>query len=297
VPLYGGVVRAAVQPEGQPVRVTCTTTNVSSRYFEVLGIPVTRGRTFSDAEADSGAPVAAISEELAVRFWPGIDPLGHRLTVGGLRVPLIVVGVVRDTSSTSLWREKEMAIYIPAGVADSRDLHVVARTSADPVVLAGALRDRARALDARVTFRAAPLEQLLQLWILPSRVAAIGAGLLGVLALILALVGLYGVLSYTVARRSREIGIRIALGATRADVMRLILGDAGRLIAAGAASGIAGAFIIARLLQRFLFDLGAIDPAVFVVVPLFLCAVSLAACYIPARRATRIAPLAALRSE
>jgi predicted permease len=297
VPLHGGVVRAAIHPDGQGENVMCTLTKASPPYFRVLGIPVTAGRPFSDRESDSGAPFAVISDGLAARFWHGVDPLGRKLIVEGLAIPLTVVGVVRDTSSASLWREKEMAVYIPAGVGDPRDLHVVARTAGDPAALAAALRGRARSLDSRMTFRATNLDQLLRLWILPSRVAAIAAAVLGLLALALASVGLYGVLGYTVAHRTREIGIRVALGATRQDILRLILGDGGRLIGAGTAAGMIGAFAVARLLRGFLFDLGALDPLTFVLVPLLLCAVSLVACYVPARRASGTAPLAALRSE
>jgi putative ABC transport system permease protein len=297
VPLHGGIVRAAIRPEGLSEVVTCTRTSVSASYFRVLGISVTAGRSFSVAEADQPSPVAVISEGLAARFWPRINPLGRRLSVEGLPVPFTVIGIVRDTSNSSLWREKEMAVYIPAGYADPRDLHVMARADGDLAVLANALGARARSLDARITFRATSLETLLQLWILPSRVASVAAGVLGVLALALASIGLYGVLGYTVAHRTREIGIRIALGATRADVMRLILGNGARLVAVGTATGMVGAFALGALLHRFLFDLGALDPVTFVLVPSFLGAVSLVACYLPARRAARIAPLAALRAE
>jgi ABC-type antimicrobial peptide transport system permease subunit len=297
VPLHGGIVRAAIRPEGRTDSVTCIRTNVSASYFGVLGMSLTTGRPFSEAESDTGSPVAIVSDGLAARFWPGGNPLDRRLTIEGVPVPLTVVGTVRDSAGGSLWREKEMAIYVPAGLADPRTLHVVARTNGDPAALAGALRDRARHLDARVTFRATPLETLLRLWILPSRVAAIAAAVLGLLALALASIGLYGMLGYTVAHRTREIGVRMALGATRRDVVRLILADGARLVFGGGVAGLLGALVIGRLLRQFLFDLGPFDPVAFVLVPLVLCAVSLVACYLPARRAARIQPLDALRSQ
>jgi len=297
VPLHGGITRAAVQPEGRTDSAICIQTNVSASYFSVLGIPLTRGRTFSETESDTGSPVAIVSDGLAARFWPGAEPLGRRLTIKGVPVPLTVIGTARDASEGSLWREKEMAIYLPAGAADPRTLQVVARTAGNAGTLAGKLRDRARRLDARVTFRATPLEKLLELWILPSRVAAVAAGVLGLLALVLAMVGLYGMLGYTVAQRTREIGVRMALGATARDVVRLILADGARLVLGGAAAGMLGAVVVGRLLRQFVFDVGAFDPAAFVLVPLLLCAVSLVACYVPARRATQIAPLEALRNE
>jgi len=297
VPLHGGIVRAAIRPEGRTDSVTSIRTNISPSYFHVLGMSLTRGRTFSEVESHGGAPVAIVSDGLAARFWPGDDPLDRRLTIDGLPVPLTVIGTVHDSANGSLWREKEMAVYVPAGFADPRDLHVIARTAGDAAALAGELGDRARRLDPRVTFRATALAALLQLWILPSRVAAIAAAVLGLLALALASIGLYGMLAYTVARRTREIGIRMALGATARDVIRLILGNGARLIGTGAAAGLVGALVIGRALQQFLFDVGPLDPVAFVLVPLFLCAVSLAACYVPARRAARIEPLAALRKE
>ncbi len=297
VPPHGGVVRATVHADGQRDSATCTRTHVSPSYFRVLGIAVTGGRAFSDVESEAGSPVGVISAGLAARFWPGLDPVGRRLDVNGIPVPITIVGVVRDTSNASLWREKEMSLYLPAGLADPRDLHVLARSAGGGAPMANALRARARLLDPRITFRATSLDELLELWILPSRVAAVAAVVLGLIALALASLGLYGVLGYTVAHRTREIGLRIALGASGRDVMRLILGDGARLIAAGGAVGIVGAFLVGRLLRRFLFDLAALDPVAFVAVPLFLCAVSLAACYLPARRASRIAPLDALRNE
>lgn len=297
VPLHGGITRAAIQPEGRTDSVICIRTNVSGSYFGVLGMPVTTGRTFSEAESDSASPVALVSDGLAARFWPGVDPLGRRLTVQDVPVPLTVIGTVRDASEGSLWREKEMAIYLPAGLADPRTLHVIARTAREAGTLAGQLRDRAWRLDARVTFRATPLEKLLELWILPSRVAAVAAAALGVLALALAMVGLYGMLGYTVAYRTREIGVRMALGANAHEVVRLVLADGARLVLRGAAVGLVGALAVGRLLRQFVFDVGAFDPVAFILVPLVLCVVSLGACYVPARRAARIEPLEALRNE
>lgn len=296
VPLHGGVRRTTAWPEGHLEQVTCTTTFISPAYFETLNIVVTRGRTFSSAEAHDGSPVAIISEGLASRFWPGVDPIGRKLDAGRLSVPLTVVGVVRDTTNASLFRDKEMSLYLPQGLGDERDLHVIASAGADASAIAGLLRQRARTLDAGVRLTVTPLDSLLRLWILPSRVAAIAAGILGLLALALASLGLYAVMAFDVANRTREIGVRLALGADAGDVVRLVLAGGARLLAVGTAIGIGVAAVAGRLLRQFLFDVSTIDPLTFLVVPLFLALVAIAACYIPARRATRIAPVDALKS-
>ena len=296
VPLDGGVTRTSVWLEGHAARVVCTTTTVSGSYFDAVRIPVTRGRSFTPDESRQGAPVVIISEGLAARFWPSLDPIGRSLDAAGSAVPFTIVGVVRDTSSASLWRDKEMSLYMPLGPAtDQRRVRLLVRTTSEARAAVTALRAAARARDRGVRFEATPLDALLQLWILPSRVAALAAGVLGGLALLLASIGIYGVLAYTVSRRTREIGVRVALGASRQDVVRLVLTDGGRLIGTGVAAGLAGALVIGRVLEQFVFDVSAIDPLTFLAVPLFLCAVAFVACYIPARRATRIAPLTALR--
>jgi predicted permease len=296
VPLHGGVTRTDVHPEGVDRLVNVTITTVSPDYFRALAIPLTAGRLFSPQESNAGVPVAVISDALAARFWPGLDPVGRTLATDGSGGPLTIVGVVHDTSSASLWRDKEMALYRTLGSADSRRVQVLVRATRDVSVVAGALRERARTLDARVTFSATPLEALLRLWILPSRIAAIAATVLGLIALLLASVGIYGVLAYAVRHRTREIGIRMALGANRRDVMRLILRDGWRLIALGVSVGLAAAVVAGQVLSRFIFDVSRTDLVTFSVVPLFLCAVASAACYLPARRASRVEPLVALRT-
>ena len=296
VPLTGGLTHATVWLEGHDSRVTCLTTTSSPAYFDVLRVPVVAGRNFTSEEAAQGAPIVIISEGLAARFWPGASAVGRTMRAAGFPAPLTVVGVVRDTSSASLWRDKEMSLYVPLKPApDQRAIHLLVRASRDTRAVVPALRERARALDARVRFEASPLESVLQLWILPSRVAATAAAALGGVALLLASVGIYAVLAFAVAQRRREIGVRMALGATARDVTRLVLRDGVRLIALGLAIGQAGALAVGRVLRQFVFDIGAFDPLTFILVPGLLCLVALAACYVPARHATRIAPLTALR--
>ena len=195
-----------------------------------------------------------------------------------------------------LWRDKELSLYLPQGFADARDLHVIVRADGDTQVAANVLTQRAHALDADVRFTATPLDSLLRLWILPSRIAAVAAAILGLLALALASLGLYAVMAYDVTNRTREIGVRLALGAGAGDVVRLILAGGIRLLVAGLGIGFVAAIIAGRLLRQFLFDVSSVDPLTFLLVPAFLAVVALAACYLPARRASRIAPLDALRS-
>ena len=185
---------------------------------------------------------------------------------------------------------------MPQGVADQRDLHVIVRTAGDTAALASLLRQLVSTIDPGVHFTATPLESLLRLWILPSRLAAVAAAILGLLALALASLGLYAVMAYDVTHRTREIGVRLALGAAGRDVVRVILVDGVRLVAVGVALGLGGAAILGRLLRQFLFDVSAVDPLTFVLIPALLMVVAIAACYVPARRASRIAPLDALRS-
>jgi putative ABC transport system permease protein len=211
---------------------------------------------------------------------------------------LTVVGLARDSMTGAIWREKELAVYVPAmASSDPRHLRLLVRTTTDPAATAAGLRQIAASLDPDMRFVAYPLEELLRLWILPSRVAAAAAGVLGVIALALASIGIYGVLAYLVSQRTREIGIRMALGAGGADVLRLVLADGSRLIATGLFLGAVAAAVGAPLLRMLLFDVSPSDPLAFAAALLILTAVAICACYIPARRAARLQPLTALRIE
>ncbi len=194
-------------------------------------------------------------------------------------------------------RRRCRSILPAAAGTDERRLHLIVRTASDPAAAARALRQIAATLDPDLRFEAIPLDRLLSLWLLPSRVAAAGATILGLLALALASIGIYGVLAYVVAQRTREIGVRIALGASPAHVIRLILGEGSPLIAVGVVLGVAGAVAGAPLLRTVLLDVSTIDPLAFGAASLALTAVALCACYVPARRAARLPPLVALRGE
>jgi len=296
VPLHGGVRRAAVTLTDVPGTHAETTvlSSVSPEYFTTLRMPIVAGRTFQ--ADDSGA--AVVSEGLARRFWPDQPALGKAVRIDGLNGRRTIVGVVHDAANGAIWREKEMALYLPARDAgDAQDLHVIARTSGDPMELARRLNADAVSLDPDLRFSAVPLDTLLRLWMLPSRVAAGGASALAALALALAWVGVYGVASFTVAQRMRELGIRMALGADARRIIVLVVLDGGRLVAIGLLIGAICAIPVAPLLGRLRFDVSAFDPLTMTVVPTTLTVASLAACYLPARRAARLQPLTVLRVE
>jgi len=246
VPLHGGVHRAHVTTTAAGTAPEMTIVSaVSPEYFATLQIPLVAGRTFTPRERGA----AMIGEGLARRFWPGESALGHAIRVEGLSTTWTIAGVVRDAANAAIWREKEMAVYLPAAAAaDPRDLHLIVRTSGDAGALARTLALDAAGLDPDLRFAAMTLDSLLRMWMLPSRVAAVAATTLAILALALACIGVYGVVSFTVAQRMREIGIRMALGADAHGIMALVLRDSGRLLAIGLMIGGACALPAAPLL-------------------------------------------------
>jgi len=273
---------------------------VSSEFFETLGIPLVSGRAFTPAEIRSGARLAIVNESLARQFWPGEPALGKRLRQGRTSPLYEVLGVARDTRNVYLWSGSLPYLYLPLAdeaAGQYADLAVLARTSGDAAVLAAALPAVVRELDPAVTAKAGPLDDNLALWTWPSQIGAALSTVLGMLALLLASVGITSMTAFAVTQRTREIGIRIALGAAPAAVLGLLLRQTGRLVAIGAAIGLAAAAAASRVLGQFLYGLSALDAAAFVGTTLLLAAATLAAGYFPARRATRVDPLVALRHE
>ena len=299
VPLHGGVRRITVRlldAPGDPA-ADADITIASPSYFDVLGVPFVAGRNF--AAGDVRTPAIVISDGLARRFWPGESALGKVLASASWDAPRTVVGVVRDAANTAIWRDKEMSIYLPFDATrDPREVTAaIVRTKGDPSTVRAALETAAASLDADLRVAVTPLDELLRLWLLPSKVAAAAAGALAALALALASFGLYAVLSFAVTERLREIGIRLALGATSRDVALLVLADASRLLGAGFTLGVIAAIAIAPLLGRLLFGVRAFDPLTLAGVTILLTVVGLAASYFPVRRATELPPLTVLRVE
>jgi predicted permease len=303
------------QPDDRPSRASFNI--VSPDYFETLGIRLTRGRRFTEQEAATNAPVVVITEATAHRFWPDADAIGQRI---GLNIsPLVragadqanlspanfpqfeVIGVTRDTRSGWVWRKDEAFIYVPlsAALQASGQLgqSLLVRTAGDPKRVMEAARAEAAAIDPNLRVRLRRVDDSLAYQMAPFRALALLAGVMGMLALLLASIGLYGVMSFVVNQRTREIGIRVALGAQPAMVVRLFVLQGLRLTAIGAALGLAGGIGISRLLASVLIDLSPFDPVAFGGVTIFLIGVALLAVVIPARRATKVDPMVALRYE
>lgn len=272
---------------------------VGPNYFKTMETPLLRGRDFAETDRKGSPGVVVINETLAGMLWPHDEALGKRLSVGGREGPFLeVVGVARDGKYRSLGETARPYVYQPVLQSYDPKMTLVVRTTGEPQALAPAVREQIRALDPKLpitdvkTFR-----DQLDLSLFPSRVAAWTLGGFGVLALLLAAIGIYGVVSYSVAQRTQEIGVRMALGARRKDVLRLVLGQGLFVIAFGLAVGLLLAFASTRLISGFLYGVGATDLLTFCGVPLLLGTVALVASYIPAWRATKVDPLVALRHE
>ena len=273
---------------------------VGPRYMETLGIPLVRGRDFT-ARDDEGATLGAliINETMARRYWPGVDPVGKRVTVRRrARTLYEVVGVAKDVRQRSLWDDPVPYLYLPLLQRYFPEMMLHVKTAGDPMALAPAVRREIEAIDGDLpVFDVMPLRNQITTALSPQRMAAALLGFSGALALVLAALGVYGVTAYSVAQRTQEIGIRMALGAERRAIFRLVLGEGMALVAIGVALGLGAALASTRLVAGYLHGVGARDPATFAAVPVLLGAVALAACYVPSLKATRIDPIAALRQE
>ncbi len=272
---------------------------VGPNYFKTMETPLVRGRDFSETDRKGAPGVVALNQTLAATLWPGEDALGKRVSVSGPKGPFLeVIGVARDGKYRSLGELPHPYIYRPLLQSYDPKMTLVVRTKGEPQSVAAAVREQIRALDANLPVAdVKTLRDQLDLSLFPSRVAAWTLGGFGVLALLLAAIGIYGVVSYSVAQRTREIGVRMALGAKEKDVLRLVLGEGLFVIAVGLALGLLLAFAATRVIVGFLYGVGATDPLTFAGVPLLLGFIALVASYIPARRATKVDPLVALRYE
>lgn len=275
---------------------------VSADYFRTLGVPLLRGRYFLPTDRADAQPVCIINQTLARRYWPDEDPVGKRIKTGGLERPknpwLEVVGVVGDMKFTSLETPADSTLYQPYQQAAWSAMYLVVRATQDPLNLVASVRAAVWSLDKDLPVaRVRTMDQLISESVAQPRFRTWLIGLFGCAALLLAAVGVYGVVSYSVTERTREIGVRLALGASAGDVLRLIIGQGLRLAGLGVAVGIVGAFWLTRLLANLLFAVKPHDPLTFTGAAALLSVVVLAACYLPARRATRVDPQVALRYE
>lgn len=269
---------------------------VSAKYFQTLGIPLRRGRQFTEEDARSAQSPAVVSEAMANRFWPGVDPVGKRFKENAGTVHEII-GVVADISSRQVGTVDGPSFYTQASRDKVTGLSFLLRTKENSPAGVSAVREAARALDKDVFVSAEPLEENVRRMLEPARTGAWFSGTVSLLALLIAATGIYGMLSYHVVERTSEIGIRMALGAQRRNVLLLIVSDGMKLAVIGTAIGLAAAIALAKVMTTLLFGVVPADAFTFVTVSTGALAVALLACYLPARRATKVDPLVALRDE
>ncbi len=265
---------------------------VSARYFQTLGIPILHGRSFSEQDVRAGLSYVVISQAMAARCWPNEDPLGKRFNAG-----YEVIGVARDVSSVNPGEPDGPFFYAPARAEEQLNQSLLIRLRLMQPNSSHNVREMARALDGKVAVSVQRLEANLERKLQPARFGALFSSALGLLALALVALGAYGVMAFLVSQRTREVGIRLALGARRTDVLRLILRQGLMLMLIGLGIGLAGALLLTRLLASVLYGVSATDAATFVSVTALLGIVTLLACWIPARRATKVDPSVALRCE
>jgi len=307
IPLSGSEIGFNFDIEERPVpagRQPIAEVNVvTPDYFQAMRVPIRRGRPFTDRDDRNAPPVAIVTESFAKQYFPGEDPVGKRITPNGSIDPgkppvREIVGVVADMHLISLRLPPKPQIYIPHQQFAIQTMSIFARTQTDPQSLIASLRRAVAEIDKDVpVFRTRTLADYMAGSIAQPRLNAMLVSLFAVIALLLAAAGIFGVMSYSVTQRLQEIGIRLALGAQRHDVLRLIVIQGMRFVGLGLFIGLIGVFICSRLLQSFLFGIGATDLRTMLGVTLILAAVAFLACLLPARRATLVDPIRALRAE
>jgi putative ABC transport system permease protein len=276
---------------------------VSAAYVRTLGIPLLRGRTFTDADNENAPLVGMINAKLAREFFAYEDPIGKRFTFGHATAAnppkwITIVGVVGDTKLYGLANPARLEVYMPFRQDTASDMDLLVKSAVDPAALIASIRGVVASIDKnQPIFAISTMDQLRSDSVSTRRITLVLLGAFSSLALVLATIGIYGVISYSVAQRTHEIGIRMALGAQHQNVLRMILGEGGKIALAGIGTGIVAALALTRMMSSLLFSVNATDPTTFAAVALLLAVVALLACYIPARRAMRVDPMVALRHE
>ena len=306
VPLSGNDFVLAFEIDGRPPLPPGTgqSTNyysASADYFKAMGIPLRRGRWFTERDTNDTPKVAVINETMAQKIFPNEDPIGKRLTFDDRqKTPawFEIVGIVGDVKHYGLDQTTTLQTYEPSTQQTFAAMTLVVRTAGDPTSLSAAIRNAVLQLDKeQPVSNLKTLNQFVSTSIVQQQFAMLLLGVFAAVALLLAAVGIYGVLSYAVTQRTSEIGIRLALGAQAKDVLRLVLGQGMKLAGLGVALGLLAALALTSLMKTLLFGVSATDPLTFGLIALLLLSVAFVACWIPARRATKVDPMIALRCE
>jgi len=296
------------QIEGRPIltpdkMVPTNFRNVSPDYFRTMNIPVLKGRAFTAQDDSNALPRLMINQALAQRDFPNEDPVGKRITFGtpapnNEPVWFEIIGVTANTRSLELREEAPAELYFTSKQSLFENMAIVVRSTVEPESIAPALRQAVAEVDRTVPVsRVKTMEHIVSESVTQPRFNLFLLGMFSGLALLLSVAGIYGVTAYTVTQRTHELGIRIALGAQVGDVLRMILGQGMAVIGMGLVIGLIAAFGLMRLMNSLLFGVSATDPFTFIGITVVLIAAGLLACYIPARRATKVDPLTALRYE
>jgi putative ABC transport system permease protein len=275
---------------------------ITPDYFRALGVPLIRGRAFGTADNDKSTPVTIVNQALARRYFPDEDPIGKRVTTddprGSSAIWLTIVGVVGDVRHGGLAEEPEPEMYVVHQQYPVRGMNLVVRTASSSARLASAVKQEIAALDSSLPiYNTRTMDRVVSESIAQQRLSTALFGLFAAIAMVLASIGIYGVVSYNIGQRRHEIAIRRALGAERSEIMRMVIGEGMMLALAGVGMGLGLTLILARGLSRLLFGISHLDPLTYAAVPLVLLAVALVAIYVPARRATRVDPITALKYE
>jgi putative ABC transport system permease protein len=303
LPFGGDDLIYSVEVEGRPSPAgqnpSANWYSISPDYLRTMGIPIVKGRGFTDRDARGAPRVALINETMARKVFPGEDPIGQRISMGvdpeSMRE---IVGVVRDVKHYGLESGTTMQMYEPFLQNPSGGMTFVLRAGSNPGSLAPAARRAVFALDADLpVFQVQTLESLISDSFAQRRFNTVLIGLFALVALVLAAVGIYGVVAYSVAQRTQELGVRMALGAQRSHIFGMVLRQAMGLVTSGVIAGLAGAALLIRFIAHLLYGIGPFDAMTFSMTPLIVAAVALLAAYLPARRATRVDPAVALRCE
>jgi putative ABC transport system permease protein len=286
-------------PASPGERLVATTGAVNSNYFQAIGIPLLKGRSFTEQDRDKTPAVVIINDTMARRYWPGDDPIGRRLTLPSLGgISREVVGVVGDIKHSGLDTESGAQLYLPYLQQQWNFMSLVVRTKSDPAGLAGVVRREITALDTNQSaYDVKTMQQVVSESVSQPRLYTMLLGIFAVVAMILAAVGIYGVMNYLVTQRVHEIGIRMSLGAQATDIFKMIVGQGMLLALIGVVLGLVAAFLVTRVMESLLFGVSARDLTTFLGIPLVLAAVAFLSIYIPARRAMKVDPMTALRQE